>query len=205
MSELYTQFLMKTKYVKMKNIFIVVFFLLCLGAKAQEATGADVKFAPADPSPADIVYFPLNAAKVKADDATRPIIKVLYSRPQKKGRTIFGVLEQFGNVWRFGANESTEIQFFKKVTISGKKIKPGTYSLFAIPNKDTWTIIVNSQTDRWGAFTYNKTKDIVRVNVPVKSLSKPVEYFSITFAPLTTGATLIAAWDKTQVELPIAF
>lgn len=189
----------------MRNIFIVVFALLCFGANAQETASTEVKFAIADPSPADIVYYPLNAAKVKADDATKPIIKVIYSRPQKKGRDIFGVLEQFGNVWRFGANESTEIQFFKKVTISGKKIKAGTYSLFAIPNKDTWTIIINSQTDRWGAFTYDQKKDIVRVNVPVKSLSKPIEYFSITFTPLTTGATLIAAWDKTQIELPIAF
>jgi len=196
---------MKTNHLQMKNIFIVVFVLLCFGSKAQEANGADVKFAPADPSPADIVYFPLNAAKVKAEDATKPVIRVIYSRPQKKGREIFGVLEQFGKVWRFGANESTEIQFFKKVTISGKKIKPGVYSVFAIPNKDTWTIIINSQTDRWGAFTYDQGKDIVRLNVPVKTLTKPIEYFSITFTPLTGGATLIAAWDKAQVELPIAF
>lgn len=196
---------MKTNYIQMKNLFIVVFVLLCFGVKAQEATKADFKFATADPSPADIVYFPLNAAKVKEDDETKPIIKVIYSRPQKKGRDIFGVLEQFGNVWRFGANESTEIRFYKKVNIGGKKIKAGTYSLFAIPNKETWTIILNSQTDRWGAFTYDQKKDIVRVNVPVKSLAKPIEYFSITFTSLTTGATLIAAWDKTQVELPIAF
>ncbi|RNL50692.1 DUF2911 domain-containing protein [Pedobacter jejuensis] len=189
----------------MKNIILVVFALFCFGAKAQETPNPEVKFAAADPSPADIVYFPLNASKVKAGDFTKPKIKVVYSRPQKKGREIFGVLEQYGNVWRFGANESTEIRFFEKVNIGGKKIKAGTYSLFAIPNKDTWTIIINTQTDRWGAFTYDATKDVVRVNVPVKTLTKPVEYFSITFTPLATGATLIAAWDKTQVELPIAF
>ncbi|MCZ4224109.1 DUF2911 domain-containing protein [Pedobacter rhodius] len=189
----------------MKNILVLVFALLCFGVKAQEAINAEVKFAAADPSPADIVYFPLNAAKVKAGDATKPIIKVIYSRPQKKGREIFGVLEQYGNVWRFGANENTEIRFFEKVTIGGKKIKAGVYSLFAIPNKDTWTIIINKQTDRWGAFTYDESKDLIRVNVPVKTLAKPIEYFSITFTPLTEGATLIAAWDKTQVELPIAF
>jgi len=189
----------------MRNIFILIFALLCFSAKAQQSASADVKFAAADPSPADIVYFPLNAAKVKTDEDAKPIIKVVYSRPQKKGRDIFGVLEQFGNVWRFGANESTEIRFYKKVNIGGKKIKAGNYSLFAIPNKDTWTIILNSQTDRWGAFTYDQKKDVVRVNIPVKSITKPIEYFSITFIPLTTGATLIAAWDKTQVELPIVF
>jgi len=95
--------------------------------------------------------------------------------------------------------------FYKKVNVGGKKIKAGTYSIFAIPNKDLWTIIINSQTDKWGAFSYNATKDVVRVNVPVKSLSKALEYFSITFTPLPTGAVLIAGWDKTQVELPIDF
>lgn len=187
----------------MKRIFIVVFALLCFGVKAQETSSNEVKFPAADPSPADIVYFPLNAPKAK--DATKPVIKIVYSRPQRKGRDIFGVLEQYGTVWRFGANESTEIRFFKKVNIGGKKIKAGTYSLFAIPNKDTWTIIINSETDKWGAFSYNQAKDIVRVNVPVKTLAKPIEYFSLTFTPATEGATLIAGWDKTQIELPINF
>lgn len=189
----------------MKNVFILIFALLSLGVKAQEASSTEVKFSVPDASPADIVYYPLNAAKVKAGDKSRPIIKLVYSRPQKKGRDIFGVLEQYGAVWRFGANESTEIRFFEKVNIGGKKIKPGTYSLFAIPDKDTWTIILNTQTDRWGAFSYDDSKDIVRLNVPVKNLTKPVEYFSITFTSLDRGATLIASWDKVQVELPISF
>jgi len=189
----------------MRNIFIVVFALLCFTVKAQDASTSEVKFPVADPSPADIVYYPLNAAKVKADDATKPIVKVIYSRPQKKGRDIFGVLEQYGKVWRFGANESTEIHFFKKVTIGGKKIKAGAYSLFAIPNKDSWTIIVNKQTDKWGAFSYDETKDVVRVNVPVKTPSKPIEYFSITFNSKEGGINLVAGWDKTQIELPINF
>ncbi|WP_412466770.1 DUF2911 domain-containing protein [Pedobacter sp. KLB.chiD] len=189
----------------MKNIFIVVFALFCFSAKAQQGASAEVKFPAADPSPADIVYFPLNAPKAKAGDPTKPVIKIVYSRPQKKGRDIFGVLEQYGKVWRFGANENTEVRFFKKVNIGGKRIKPGTYSLFAIPNKDNWTIIVNSETDKWGAFTYNPAKDIVRVNVPVKTLSKPIEYFSLTFAEIDRGANLLIGWDRTQVELPITF
>ena len=189
---------------RMKNILIVLFSLVSIGLKAQNLN-ADVKFPAADSSPADIVYYPLNAPKAKAEESVKPVVKVVYSRPQKKGREIFGVLEQYGNVWRFGANENTEITFYKKVNVGGKKIKAGTYSIFAIPNKDLWTIIINSQTDKWGAFSYNATKDVVRVNVPVKSLSKALEYFSITFTPLPTGAVLIAGWDKTQVELPIDF
>ncbi|WP_448636674.1 DUF2911 domain-containing protein [Pedobacter panaciterrae] len=123
--------------------------------------------------------------------------------PFKKGREIFGVLEQFGKVWRVGANESTEIKFYKTVVIAGKKIKAGSYSLFAIPNKDNWTLIINKQTDKWGAFTYNQEKDLVRVDVPVKTLTSTVESLCITFKSQEKGANLIIAWDKTFVELPI--
>ncbi|WP_441900723.1 DUF2911 domain-containing protein [Pedobacter psychrotolerans] len=190
---------------QMRNIFVIAFALLCFSVKAQESLPTEIKFPIADPSPADILYFPLNSPKAKDAENVKPVIKIIYSRPQKKGRDIFGVLEQYGKVWRFGANESTEIHFFKKVTVGGKKIKAGTYSLFAIPNKDKWTIIINKQTDKWGAFTYNQSMDIVRVDVPVKTLNKPIEYFSLTFNPLPQGAALFAAWDKTQVELPIIF
>lgn len=189
----------------MRNIFIVVIALFCFSAKAQETFSTDVMFPVIDPSPADIVYYPLNAPKAKNGEISNPVIRIIYSRPQKKGREVFGVLEQFGKVWRFGANESTEIRLFKKVNIGGKNIKAGTYSLFAIPNKETWTIILNSQTDKWGAFSYDQSKDIVRVNVPVKILNKSIEYFSITFIPKDSGTNLIASWDKTQVELPIIF
>ncbi|SMC75049.1 DUF2911 domain-containing protein [Pedobacter nyackensis] len=176
--------------------FIAVFAMFTFAVEAQEP-----KFAPVDASPADIVYYPLNVAKAK--DAATPSIKVVYSRPTKKGRDIFGVLEQYGKVWRVGANECTEVKFFKGVRIGGKSIKPGSYSLFAIPNKDKWTLIVNKQTDRWGAFTYDEKKDVIRVDVPVKTLDKPVESFSVTFTEQPKGANLVMAWDKTLVELPI--
>ncbi|MCZ4243176.1 DUF2911 domain-containing protein [Pedobacter punctiformis] len=189
----------------MRNILIVVFGFLCLGLKAQEAIKEEVKFAAPDASPADIVYFPLNAHKSKDDNLSKPVIKVIYSRPQKKGREIFGVLEQYGKVWRFGANENTEIKFFEKVNIGDKKIKAGSYSLFAIPDKNKWVIIINSQTDKWGAFSYDQSKDIVRVEVPVQTLTKPIEYFSVTFIKTDKGANLVAAWDKVQIQLPISF
>ncbi|SFH13381.1 DUF2911 domain-containing protein [Pedobacter insulae] len=169
------------------------------------AQNTAVKFAPIDASPLDIAYYPVNVAKAKKDDTSMPIIKVLYSRPAKKGREIFGVLEQFDKVWRLGANESTEISFNKAVTVGNKKLKPGKYSLFAIPNKDKWTIIINKQTDRWGAFTYDQTKDVVRVDMPVSKLEKAIEVFSITFADSSLGANLVMAWDTTQVILPMAF
>lgn len=191
----------------MRKLLVLVFTSFCLFAQAQEnVLPADkIKFPLADSSPADIVYYPLNTPKAKPADNVKPIIKVVYSRPQKKGREIFGVLEQFGKVWRLGANENTEIKFYNKIKIGDKKIGAGTYSLFAIPNKDKWTIILNKNIDRWGAFTYDETKDVIRIEVPVQELSKPMEYLSITFKEMQGGANMIIGWDKTVVELPIFF
>lgn len=179
-----------------KLVFIVLLSLLAAGIRAQ-----DVKFPALDTSPADIVYYPLNAAKAK--DKTLPLIKVVYSRPAKKGREIFGVLEQFGKVWRTGANENTEIRFYRPVVIGSKKIKAGTYSLFVIPNKDKWTVIINKQTDKWGAFTYDANLDVVRTDVDVKALDKPLEVLSITFTTQATGASMVIGWDRSSIDLPI--
>lgn len=186
----------------MKRLGIVLAICLSAGLASAQAPATAVKFPGPDASPADILYFPVNAAKVK--DVITPIIKVIYSRPQKKGREIFGVMEKFGSVWRMGANESTDIQFTQPVTIGGKKLKAGSYSLFAIPNEKEWTIIVNEQTNRWG-LSYDQTKDVVRVNVPVETTDKVIEYFSMTFVETPTGANLVMAWDRTQVQLPILF
>ncbi|MNL18950.1 hypothetical protein D3C87_1401230 [compost metagenome] len=177
--------------------FIAILAVFTFGTRAQE-----IKFAPVDASPADIIYYPLNAAKAK--DGSLPSIKVVYSRPTRKGREIFGVLEQYDKVWRAGANESTEIKFYKRAVIGGKTIKPGTYSLFAIPNPGKWLLIINKQTDKWGAFSYNQAEDVVRVEVPVKLQDKPIEAFSITFTPQPDGANMVLGWDKCLVELPIA-
>lgn len=180
----------------MKRLGFIVLAMFSCGVYAQEP-----KFAPVDTSPADIVYFPLNAAKAKDD--SKPLVKLVYSRPTKKGREIFGVLEQFEKVWRLGANESTEIKFYKHVRIGGKRIKAGTYSLFAIPGREKWTFIVNKQVDRWGAFSYDASKDLVRIEVPVIQLLKPMESFSMTFVTQTYGADLTIGWDTTMVQVPI--
>lgn len=173
-----------------------------IGCLAFSANAQDIKYPALDSSPVDIVYYPLNVAKAK--DNSSPLIKVIYSRPAKKGREIFGVLEQFGKVWRLGANESTEIRFYKSAVIGGKRVKAGSYSLFAIPNKQNWTLILNKQLDKWGAFTYDQSKDVLRMDIPVKSLPKPLELLSITFAPIQNGANLYIAWDTSCIEVPIS-
>ena len=181
----------------MKTLALIGLFVAAtFGVNAQ-----DVKFPGIDSSPADFSYFPVNAAKAK--DSSGPLIRVLYSRPAKKGREIFGILEQFGKVWRVGANESTEIKFYKPVVINNKRVKAGAYSLFIIPDKNSWVFILNKQTDRWGAFAYDEAKDIIRTEVPINTLPKPLETLSIIFKPIHRGAALVIAWDKTSAELPI--
>ncbi|WP_457270705.1 DUF2911 domain-containing protein [Pedobacter sp. UYEF25] len=189
----------------MKKLLSIIFFLAYLTVSAQNKPVETLSFPPPDASPADILYYPLNAAKAKTDGEDKPFIKIIYSRPQLKGRVIFGVLEEYGKVWRLGANENTEITFFEKASINGQRIRTGTYSLFAIPEKDKWTIILNKQVNKWGAFTYDQTKDIIRVEVPVNTLPKSLEYLSLTFVKSEIGANLEIAWGKTQVELPITF
>ncbi len=187
-----------------KLSFLVVLTFSAFGLFAQSTkTSEGIVFPQVDSSPLDVVYYPLNTTKSKEN--TDPVIRVFYSRPFKKGREIFGVLEPFDKVWRLGANESTEIDFFKPVFINNTKIKSGRYSLFAILGKEKWTLIVNKQTDKWGAFSYDQTKDVVRIEVPVEKPSKVIEMLSMTFNEGENTANLIIGWDNTQVSLPIKF
>lgn len=154
-----------------------------------------------DPSPADVAYLRENGRRSTA------VAKVIYGRPQKKGRTMLGSTEPFGKVWRLGANETTEIKLFRDVTFGDKVVKAGTYSLYAIPNATEWTIIFNSKLDTWGAYEYDETKDVVRFNVPVGKSESEIESFSIAFDdPAGTGkSTLYFAWENTLVKVPVKF
>ena len=159
------------------------------------------KFAALDPSSADVAYLRENGRRSTA------VAKIIYGRPQKKGRTMLGGTEAFGKVWRLGANETTEIKLFRDVTFGDKLVKAGTYSLYAIPNATEWTIIFNSKLDTWGAYEYEESKDVVRFNVPVEKSDSEIEAFSITFDdPAGTGkSTLSFGWDNTLVKVPVKF
>jgi hypothetical protein len=158
-----------------------------------------------DKSPMDMSYYPLNYPILKIQDkATEPLIaRVVYSRPRKEGRVIFGGLVEYGKVWRMGANEATEIEFFSAVRIGDKKIARGRYTLYAIVNDSNWTIILSKDTDTWGAFKYDPKQDVVRVNVPVQMNAEPVESFAMVFDKTTTGFNLIITWDLIRVALPV--
>lgn len=160
---------------------------------------------PLDKSPLDISYFPDNYPVLKIQDKTEgPLLaRVIYSRPQKDKRIIFGELIEYGKLWRLGANEATEVEFYVPVKINNVKIKKGRYSIFAIPNSDKWTIILNRENDTWGSFRYDLKKDIVRMEVPVQKQTEIAESFSLVFEKSKDGFNLSALWDDVKVTLPV--
>ena len=150
-------------------------------------------------------YYPNNYPILKIQNkATEPLIaRILYSRPQKQGRKIFGELVEYGKVWRLGANEATEIEFYKDVKIGGKKVPKGRYTLYAIVSENVWTMILNKDTDTWGAFKYDSKKDMLRTDVVVQKTDDVVESMSMFFEKSTTGISLIIAWEQVKATLPI--
>jgi hypothetical protein len=141
-------------------------------------------------------------------DTTQLIARVIYSRPQKKGREIFGdspkSLREYGKEWRLGANEATEIEFFKDVTIDSNTVKKGRYILYCIPYSDKWVIVLNSNLYTWGLHM-DKTKDILRTEIPISNQSPALEDFTMIFEPAAYGTDLLMAWDNTKAILPIKF
>jgi len=137
------------------------------------------------------------------DSATGQNISVRYGRPYKKGRVIFGALVPYGKVYRCGADSATTITFEKDAHFGGQPVRAGTYTLFAIPNEQNWTIILNSQLGQWGAFDYDKykDKDVLHVDVPVNKTDNVVEQFTISVPP----SAMNIEWDQTRVSVPVSF
>lgn len=162
---------------------------------------------PVDKSPLDISYYPANYPVLKIQDKiTDPLAaRVVYSRPQKAGRPIFGGLVKYGELWRLGANEATEIEFFKNVHLGKKKINKGRYTLYAIASETAWTIIVNKETDTWGSFKYDPKKDVTRAVVTAQRTDTIVESMSMYFEKTTGGFNLIIAWDNIKTAVPFTF
>ena len=160
----------------------------------------------------DISYYPVDfpALKMSGKDTGSLTARVIYSRPQKNGRVIFGnepppkYVQQYGALWRLGANEATEIEFFKPATIKGQRISKGRYIIYCIPFKDKWIIVFNTNLFSWGLHP-DTTKDIAKIEIPVYKSEKNIEYFTMVFQPSPTGANLIMAWDNVQAALPISF
>jgi hypothetical protein len=130
-------------------------------------------------------------------------IDISYSRPSAKGRTVFGNLVPFDEVWRTGANEATTIIFSHEVQIDETKLPAGKYGLFTIPGEQSWIIIFNKEWDQWGAYNYNEKNDVIRVEVPVTTTTEQ-EMFTIGFVNVSkTGGMMNLTWSTTNINIPI--
>lgn len=177
----------------MKKLFALSILMLALvfttNASAQ-------KFSGLDKSPMDMATYP---SSYKVSDKA---VRVVYSRPQLKGRSV-SELAPAGEVWRTGANEAVEITFYKDAKVGDADVKAGTYSLFTIPGKSEWTVILNSSLNQWGAYSYNKKADVARAQAKASTDSESLDAFSIAFKEIDGGAHLVMAWGTTRVYLPI--
>lgn len=131
-------------------------------------------------------------------------ITLNYSRPNVKGRKIFGAMEPYGTVWRTGANSATIISFTEPVKIDGKELPAGEYGLFTIPGKSEWTVIFNKGAKQWGSYEYKESDDVLRVKVKPITLKEKVETFTIQFADVyPTSAKLQLMWENTAVNVEL--
>lgn len=176
------------KSILFKVIVGILFFLfISTSTNAQE-------FPRLDTSPMDI--------SIARNADMSPMVRVIYSRPQKRNRVVFGDLVPYGKVWRTGANEATELEVYEPLLLGGFFISPGTYTLYTIPNKETWTVIINCDVNAWGAFSYDEEMDLVRINVKPTKAAASIESLSMAFKPTTDGVSLMIGWDDQFIEVP---
>jgi len=149
---------------------------------------------------------PASAACKLSDGKT---IKVDYSSPRAKGRKIFGeasekALVPYGQVWRTGANEATAFVTDTNLTVGGKAVPAGSYTIFTIPKADAWTLVISKKTGEWGTDYPGEKEDLVRVPMSVSKTSAPVENFTIAFDEASGKCTLRMEWENTRASVEIA-
>ena len=179
-------------HLSRSSLVVIVLSVLATGVSAQTATLPKIDFPAA--SPAAIVK-----QRIGLTD-----IEVSYSRPGMKGRTIFGGLVPFDQVWRTGANTATTISFSTAVKLNGTSVAAGTYELFTIPGKSEWTVIIHKNASEWGTYSYDAKNDIARVKAVPSTLPYPVETFAISFNNLRDeSGVLYFTWENTRVPVKI--
>ena len=149
------------------------------------------KFSSLDKSPLDVTFYPTS------NKEANKLVKVVYSRPQLKERDL-NILAPLGKVWRTGANEAANITLYKDMEVGGKAVKAGEYSLFTIPGEKEWTIILNTDINVWGAYSYKEANDVIRISAPVSS-GESLEAFSIAFS---NDGTMHLGWGTVRVAVP---
>lgn len=186
-------------------------FLICciLSIGSMDIAAQDLKFPKLDPSPMDAAHYPRRAAfKNYLDDNDpdrREQIKVLYCRPYKKDREIFGKLVPYGKDWRLGANEATEVTFFQSVEIGGQHVPAGTYTMFAQVHPSQWIIKISTERFIGGAENRDITKDIVAISVPTSRVPNVREQFTVGFQKVDAdNVNMVFEWDQTRTVMPIS-
>lgn len=157
-----------------------------------------------DKSPMDVAYFPEDYPVLKMSGKTtgEPVARVIYSRPSKDGRPIFGNVVRYGTYWRLGANEGTELEFFRDVSILGRNVKKGRYIIYSVPYEKKWTIKLNDDLYTWG-LSIHSAKDVYSFDVPVEISGNIYEVLTMKFESMDKGARLMMAWDSAKTYLPI--
>jgi hypothetical protein len=131
-------------------------------------------------------------------------VTIDYSSPRAKGRKIYGEVVPLGQVWRTGANEATTLVTPVDLTIGGAAVPAGSYTIFAVPNKDKWTLIISKKTGEWGTDYPGQANDLARVDMKVSALPSPVENFTISFEKAGSGANLNIDWETTRASVTIS-
>ena len=153
---------------------------------------------------ADKAARPSPAAKATCALADGKTITVDYSSPRAKGRKIFGGLVPYGEVWRTGANEATTFVTTADVMVGGTHVPAGSYTIFTIPNKDKWTLVISKKTGEWGTNYPGPENDLARIEMKASSLPSAVENFTIAFDKTSGGCTLRMDWETTRASVEIA-
>ena len=171
----------------------------------------ELKWSGVDASVMDMAYFPSRIAlrhfaKTDAEKTAKPSIRAIYSRPLKKDREIFGNLVKYGDVWRAGANESTEVTFYQDVKVGDTKLKKGRYTVHVVPSKDKWEVHFTDYLDRWGSYGLDPAKNTkAKITVPTEKTDDPIEAFTIMFLGVDDGAHMLMGWDDTMFRVLINF
>jgi len=169
-----------------------VFLMLLLVTFAALASAQDKSKRPSPPAQAQCKF---------SDGKT---ITIDYSSPRAKGRKIFGELVPFGEVWRTGANDATTFVTSANLTVGGKDVPAGSYTIFTVPNADKWTLIINKKTGEWGIPYKYEADELARVDMAVSPTSSQVENFTIAFAATGRSCTLNLSWENTQSSVDIS-
>ena len=174
--------------LKKSAFAVLIIFILCVVAAAQQ----DKSKRPSPPAQAQCKF---------SDGKT---VTVDYSSPRMRGRKIFGGLVPYGEVWRTGANDATTFVPTADVTVDGKEVSAGKYTIFTVPEQGKWTLIINKHTGEWGIPYKYESEELARVPMQVSKTSAPVENFTISFSQNGSACTLQMSWENAQASVQIS-